>query len=297
MTDKISNLHLLLRVPSFARWPLRVRFFREDVHQVWRIWCERADGELRDDLDVILDWEQPLEPLVETTSPGTVQAKPLLDRPSTGNNGVPNLDIGYGKLKSQIEKGWMLTEDGHQSCVVCSKQLLDPASTALICAGKGCTATSHMTCLARHFCKGTAELLVPVSGSCPSCQTKLEWVDLVRELSLRTRGGKEIGLLMKKPRVRKRKGEVLVKPGSAFEGDLLEPNQEVDSVPVEGYNEDDLPDDWLEQCGDDSISIASTDSGLSGTSEVHIRAQTSARGAQLESVVEDSDWDNAEVLE
>lgn len=297
MTDKISNLHLLLRVPSFARWPLRVRFFREDVHQVWRIWCERADGELRNDLDVILDWEQPLEPLVESASPGTVRAKRLLDRPSIGNSGVASLDIGYGKLKSQIEKGMMLTEDGHQSCVVCSKQLLNPASTALICAGIGCTAISHMTCLARHFCKGTVELLVPVSGSCPLCQTKLEWVDMVKELSLRARGGKEISLLMKKPRVRKGKGETLVKPGSAFDGDLLEPNQEVDSVPVESYDEDELPDDWLEQCDDDSMSIASTDSGLSGTSEGHIPAQTSARGAQLEDVVEDSDWDNAEVLE
>lgn len=297
MTDKVSNLHLLLRVPSFARWPLRVRFFREDVHRVWRVWCERADGELRNDLDVILDFEQPVEPLVESASPGTARAKRMLDRPSIGNNGVASLDIGYGKLKSHVEKGLILSKDEQQTCVVCSEQLLDPASTALICPGTGCTAISHMTCLAKQFGTGTAELLVPVSGNCPSCQTKIQWVDMVKDLTLRARGGKEIELLMWKPRVRKGKGETLVKPNSGFGGDLLEPNHEVNSIPVELYNKDELPDDWLEQCDDDSISIATTDSGLSGTSESHTPAQTGAIGAQLETVVGESDWDNAEILD
>ena len=35
LTDKLSNLHLLLRVPYFSQWPLEVRFFSEDVYKVW----------------------------------------------------------------------------------------------------------------------------------------------------------------------------------------------------------------------------------------------------------------------
>lgn len=35
LTDRLANLHLLLRARSFERWPLKVTFYAEDVYRVW----------------------------------------------------------------------------------------------------------------------------------------------------------------------------------------------------------------------------------------------------------------------
>ena len=288
MTDKISNLHLLLRVPSFARWPLQVRFFCEDVHRVWRTWCERTDGEIRGDLDIVLDLENSVDQASDLEAPS---------HPVPHEGGIPAIDVTYEGLKSRVEKGLLLAEQATKNCVVCLGELANPASTALMCPHSSCHAISHVACLAKHFRENKAtEYILPLKGNCSSCQRELWWVDLVRELSLRARGARETERLFKAPRVLKPKvleDRVRIGGKSLLVNtcDVSESSGDEKMVWVENIDEDQLPDDWLEQLDDD---CASTASGLSSTSEASAPTEQTNRSQTL---VEDSDWESAEVID
>ena len=295
LTDKISNLHLLLRVPSFARWPLKVRFFCEDVHRVWRTWCERTDGEVRADLDVVLDLEKTIDP-ASLEAPRLTQDKGWPRRPPPRKGGIAAVAVTYEGLKSRVEKGLLLAEPATINCVVCLRELANPASTALMCSHSSCHAISHVACLAKHFRENEATgYILPVKGNCSSCERELWWVDLVREVSLRARGAREMEQLFKAPRVMKPE---VVGDRSRIEEKSLPVrtcNVSVSSGEekmawVENIDEDQVPDDWLEQCDDD---CASTVSGLSSISE----ASSPTEQNRLRTLVEDSDWESAEVIE
>ena len=288
LTDKISNLHLLLRVPSFARWPLQVRFFCEDVHRVWRTWRERTDGEIRGDLDIILDLEKSVDPASDLEGPRrTIQCE----------GGIAAIDVTYETLKSRVEKGRRLAEQATKNCAVCLNELANPASTALMCPHSSCHAISHVACLAKHFRENkTTGFIMPLKGNCSSCQRELWWVDLVRELSLRARGAREMERLFKaqrvlKPQVVEDRPRIEEKSLMVNKCHISESSGEGDMVWVENIDEDQVPDDWLEQLDDD---CASTVSGLSSISEASTRTEQSNR---LRSLVEDSDWESAEILE
>ena len=300
---------MLLRVPSFARWPLQVHFFCEDVHRVWRTWCERVDGVIRNDLHVTFDQAQSVNPLKEPTHPNA-RGKRVLDTQSAGGGIVSSLDVGYGKLITHLERGLLIIENEHQKCVVCSKELHGPASAALVCPGQNCNAISHMACLAKHFIAGTrAESVIPLSGSCPSCQAKFQWISFVKELSLRTRGVKEMRVLRKKSRVDKAK---LAKGKSNIENlpaasdsvnrrDLSESDDTIDTESMRSNDQDRLPDNWLDQCvDDDDVSVASAESGTSissTTSEARSPIQINASATLLRAVIEDSEYDDTELLD
>ncbi|KAI7058604.1 hypothetical protein KC352_g44021 [Hortaea werneckii] len=72
----------------------------------------------------------------------------------------------------------------------------------LVCPSEGCSALSHIDCLSKRFLDTSrdGDAMLPTSGNCPECGNKLQWVDLVKELSLRMRGEKEIKALFKKRR-------------------------------------------------------------------------------------------------
>ena len=308
LIDKISNLHLLLRVPSFVRWPLQVHFFCEDVHQVWRTWCERVDAVIRNDLNVTLNQAQYVDPLIETTHPRSARGKCVRDPQPVGGDGILGLDVGYGKLKAHLQRGLLFMENDHQKCAVCSKELHGPASAALVCPGRSCNAISHMACLAKHFIAGTGtESIIPLSGSCPSCQARFQWINFVKELSLRTRGVKEMEVLWKKPRVNKAKlvkgkpnmEKLLAESDFVNERDLSELNETINRESARSNDQDGLPDNWFDQCDDDGVSIGSAESGssVSVIPEARSPAQMSASVIRLRTVIEDSDYDNAELLD
>ncbi|KAL8703237.1 MAG: hypothetical protein Q9201_003570 [Fulgogasparrea decipioides] len=73
----LTNLHLLLRVPSFNRWPLAVRFFYDDVYEAWVRHSTEASGALPNQLQV--------------------------HRPSSAEN-LGRLDITYSALQPHVEK-------------------------------------------------------------------------------------------------------------------------------------------------------------------------------------------------
>ncbi|KAL1593854.1 Slx4p interacting protein [Paraconiothyrium brasiliense] len=92
-------------------------------------------------------------------------------------------------------------------------------------------------CLSNWFLaeEGRQDALIPVEGTCPTCHTPLQWSTLMKELSLRTRGQKEVEAMFKP----KRK----TKTGSTSESEATEP-QEL------GEEDEDLDETWMEDVDD-----------------------------------------------
>ncbi|CZT21288.1 related to Structure-specific endonuclease subunit slx1 [Ramularia collo-cygni] len=220
LTDRLANLHLLLRATSFERWPLKVTFFSEDVHRMWLRWTTQQFEKLRPWIDITMD--------ESSCAPKKGQTEAVPSDPSP--KGIHALDLGYTGLKPQIEKCRELF-DVHRSveCSICCKETPSTGFGTLVCPHEGCRSVSHLQCLASSFLKAEGAsangAIVPTSGSCPTCNTKLMWIDLVRDLSLRMRGEKEIKAIYKPKRAKK---------GAAAVDD--------DSEPV---SDDDVPDNVL----------------------------------------------------
>ncbi|EEY21477.1 GIY-YIG catalytic domain containing protein [Verticillium alfalfae VaMs.102] len=56
ITSIMSNLHLLLRVPSFERWPLTLHFFVKTAHKAWEGSCAAAEKPVRKGLEILTDF-------------------------------------------------------------------------------------------------------------------------------------------------------------------------------------------------------------------------------------------------
>ena len=276
LEDEVSNLHLLVQVPSFARWPLQVRFFCHDVYQIWQERNHGVDATMRNPVKVSLDVKQAEQSAGTNEIPMTNHAKGQRKRERLGKGGVDGLDVGYSGLKSHLEKSvFLLAEDEVMHCTICSELIEPEASLTLVCPQESCKGVFHLSCLAAVFLRdqGPASALVPVLGNCPSCKAELHWIDLVKEMSLRARGQKEVDQLMKKPG--ERKAEV-----TAVED-----------------TDDSLPDDWRYQEDDDDVtSVTSADSRLSESRGVASPGKASTTLSRLGVVIEDSEGDDTEVL-
>ena len=294
MMDRIKNLHLLLRVPSFTRMPLSVHFFCEDIYRLWQSWDDRCDTQIRDGVNIHLDWNQ-----LDTNPPSKDQTVPT----SQARNGdyqdkdssldpIERLDVTYAGIKGHLEKSTLLlAADGNAKCDVCALDLTMQGQTVLICPHRGCRTATHPACLAKVFLSKnqSQDLLVPTSGKCPGCNRTTAWVDLVKELSLRSRGEKEVAVLMKKSRRRKDKfiGSENDLDGVAVGHELLEEQ--------EGLSADDEPlgDDWQPlDTDDDNMSISGAASDIS---EDDAPERTRLVMPRLEIVIEDSDSDDMHI--
>ncbi len=311
LTDKLSNLHLLLRVPSFARWPLEVRFFCEDVYKVWQRWNERVNGKIRNGIQVFLDVTQQAEFPEGGQPPPSAQAKGKPKKETRGSGGVESVNVGYGGLKNHVEKSLRIFDDREEHfCAICAERLGSPAGTALVCPKEICQTVSHMTCLSKRFLdeEGVPGSAVPISGSCPQCTSTLQWIDLVKEMSLRMRGKKEMARLMRRPTVRKRK---VMKGAASLQADEMANQVEGDSDEEGDYDlaedaihpfyetEELLPADWYHQVDgeEDVMSVTSADSDFSNYMDAASPPTSKLPAQRLEVVIEDSDWTNAEILD
>lgn len=227
------NLHLLLRVQSFARWPLSLRFFSTDVFKLWNTNDKKANGSMRDNFEIVLDplavdtsvkrtaapkantkTQEPMVPLkgmynAAVADPDDViQAPPTVPRLGKTTSMVEKLDFSYSGTKAHLEKSKMLLEGNQRNaCPVCSITIKnDPL--VVICPHANCSAVSHIQCLSTVFLyredgDGGRKIIAPIDGPCPTCNTRTKWRDLVQELSLRLRGQKEVEQLSKPTRKRK----------------------------------------------------------------------------------------------
>ena len=297
----LTNLHLLLRVPSFNRWPLAVRFFCSDVHKAWEQYSKKASGELRKGLLISLDERKPAEPNDETETSASPRAGRKRKFAPSGDGGIEGLDITYSKIKSHLQKSAsLIAEEGAKQCYVCADQLDLRSSTVINCPSERCQALYHMVCLARMSSRGQIPggPLLPVQICCPQCHTEHQWVDLVRELSLRARGENDIAQLLKAPRMRKVTAISSSKdPHDVVErGDAISNERILEDVLATEVEDDPLPEDWHEIEEDsDQQSVASTDTGISSRCGSPIRSTRQRQ--QLPAVIEDSEWDSAEVLD
>ena len=229
INDKLSNLHLLLRVPSFSRWPLEVRFFNEEIYHKWLERSSSATARLPPTTKIVLDLKEPLDPTLDDAEP-LASPKKRGDRSAIGMGGVEGIDATYLSLQSHVEKSLDAFAEGQKpSCSVCHNGIQVPGDMALVCPGKDCKAVFHMPCLSRRFLGNDVDAaLVPTNGQCPSCKTDLKWVDLVKEMTLRLRGGKELERLTKKRRSRKNKDQKQLKTPIPIANGIMDDDDDVD---------------------------------------------------------------------
>jgi structure-specific endonuclease subunit SLX1 len=286
LVDKLSNLHLLLRVDSFSRWPLEVRFFAEDVYKVWQRWVERDGGKLREGIPVTLDTGteiKGLEPVMEEgeqdiippSGQEQIVQKRKLKLDDVGSLGLRSLipSFGYGGHKDHVEKSLAMLDDIEGApCAVCSGVIRAKDEHVATCPGEGCMATSHLSCLSSHFLKseesrrGNEESqLIPTEGNCPSCKSELRWVDIMKELSLRTYGAKEIAKLTKVKKAKKVKAVGGKGKGKSSQSiiessdlELDEEDEELDDhltgMDDEGFSAEDLAEVDVDSFSDEDVS-------------------------------------------
>jgi structure-specific endonuclease subunit SLX1 len=246
LTDRLANLHLLLRARSFERWPLKVTFYAEDVYRVWTRWIgqhlELQGGNgLREGIWVGLD-ESAMKKAT-ANDPTTLDAV----------KGIQALEVTHAPLKPHIEKSKALLASP-ENCMLCSSPLPLSGASTLTCPSTTCDSKSHLTCLATHFLNteksktttNTTPSLLPTTGSCPTCHTPLQWRDLVQELSLRMRGSKELEALFKQPKTRKTRKNATAGAAAVEEEDEEEEDdlEAVNMEPELDDEDDDVGDGW-----------------------------------------------------
>ena len=299
--DNLSNLYLLLQVPSFSRWPLEVRFFCEDVYRKWQVYGDASISKVGSNVKVLLDTKTPISQSAEPGAPlHTIRS-----------GGVEGIDATYAPLKQHLQKSMALLEEkATLQCVLCTSSIED-TQRATVCPYDGCMATSHLLCISNHFLKmeKQKDLLVPTVGQCPSCRRQTQWIDLVKEVSLRLRGQKEVASLMKirKRRATKIKGPVteLAKNSDIYCGSSDEEEGLDDDEGMGAPYEVDMNDKprlygtmaYAEFDDEDLFSITSETSDPSVYSPQKGPSPSKYRRQGLDLIIEDSDWDDAEILD
>lgn len=194
----MSNLHLLLRVPSFARWPLSLHFFVRAAHAAWETSCGASDDATAlEDLSVQTDFDE-----LEATEATAEEAR-----------GIHALPLDYAPLKDYAEKARSIFSfEREGDCVACKEQLThgDDRGLQVVCPNDGCEGVGHIACWSRHLLGAEAaaeedDTIMPKQGRCPSCGGAVRWSDMMRELTLRERGEKEVDKLLKAKKKRQAK--------------------------------------------------------------------------------------------
>lgn len=299
VTSLLSNLHLLLRVPSFSRWPLEISFFSEDVHKAWLEWTQAVAEPLRSSVSVIEDFQ-----------PNSIARNEHADLPQAKkrkiDHGMDALDIGYASHKAYVEKGKEVVGfEREGSCAVCKGELEHDAGVYAICPNTGCESVTHLTCLGKHFVED-ADSVVPIKGDCPSCNAELRWVDVVKEVTLRLRGQKEVEKLLKVKRTKKG-GTASQAAIDVFDDDLSEEDiqrdieEELDMLQKfdpsgRKADNDDIWHDIDDSDDSDDSDIHSITSIARMTEKAKAVSKASKAGP-LRTVVEDSDWEDALVVD
>lgn len=232
---RLKNLRYLLSVKSFKRWPLQIRFFATDVFELWERQSAKLGPALRKDVSIQLTPAQLPNTAVGDQTPQIPEI-------------IRTIPVAYEDSKPHVEKGKTLLEDPRTYvCTVCRKTADASTSLVLVCTLEACRAISHLQCLSSKFLReeGARDALVPLEGTCPGCYSPLKWATLIKELSLRTRGQKEIEAMFKPKRRRKE--------GIPTDHEPADP----ETLDVE---DEELEDTWIHEIEDDEDDPLSLDS-------------------------------------
>jgi structure-specific endonuclease subunit SLX1 len=258
---------------------------------------------LRDDIDVALDpnavehYDKNVRKPNVASEPG-VQPKPSL-------NGVENLDFGYSSMKVHVEKSKQVLAKANNECAVCSRPMIHGENMLVVCGHNNCEAVSHLHCLSKHFLITGAngnDSMIPAEGSCPSCKKQAKWHMLIKELTLRIRGEKELAKLFKERRPKKAGGEAEVEAADEEfmtieeleedESDDFKVIQEFEAKVVEKVLKDNLFDNVTRKPS------TAKDASKSKARVRNVTSPTRKRGRpRKQSQADETGWDNAEILE
>lgn len=289
--DHLSNLHLLLRAPYFSKWPLELRFWNEDVHKSWLAWDDRISEQVRPQIKVMLDLPQDPDDDDEVSSAQRPTKKPKADL--IGKGGVEGVDPTYARFQTVLQKAKDLTE-GDESiplCDVCGKDIDIEKHLYNICLGRACHSLTHLSCLSARFLdEERSDTMLPIKGTCPSCRTTLQWSELMRVLSLRTRDPKEVQKLLKK----RNRG------AAAVAAEILEESDDIGTIDAEESDNAEMNDDPQGEVGggsdDDAASVTSILPFWSDRGAAPMAAPSISQPQRLEVVIEDSEderWKDA----
>lgn len=201
----LSNLHLLLRVPSFARWPLKLHFFVPEVYAVWRKQCAAVAEPLRPGFTVATDFGGEAQKASGKESGATLggeeeqgEGEPAQPR------GIHALPLDYQPIRDYVAKGQEIFEFERQgNCVVCRGTMLPGEGLHALCTNAGCDGVGHLSCWSRHFLAAReGDSILPVQGRCPKCNKEIFWGDMMKELTLRVRGPRDVEKLLRRKRGR-----------------------------------------------------------------------------------------------
>jgi structure-specific endonuclease subunit SLX1 len=230
---RLKNLHHLLGVDSFCRWPLNLRFFAPDVFVQWERHIAKLTTTLRKSVTIQLT---PAEiPKLASDVSTELQTHFIPEV-------IRAIPVAYEDCKPYIEKSRRVLEDGQRlGCGVCKKPADMSSSLILVCPIEACQSVSHLSCLSNKFLTEGSELetLVPLEGTCPGCRSCIKWATMIKELSLRTNGEEELKLLFKPKR--KRKSDNPAESDTADRQALEQEDEELDETWMEDMSQDEEP--------------------------------------------------------
>lgn len=297
MKAQLVILHRLLRSAYFGRWPLTVRFFAAEVHREWEKWCKEVDGLLLDNIKVVPDGN---------CAYGNSSAQ-CADSHDSRVGSIHQIQANYDKISDYMEKATFLLDDPQDlQCRLCKEHIFPENEAAVVCPQIKCYCANHLICLSKHFLRETGGpgQLIPTHGSCPACKDVNEWPLMMKGLSLRIRGGKELQRLLRKRKRSRVDGKASAASKAKKTGNIdygrrkgrgersMSVMSETDDNSDHAHSKhsleySDLDDDWMEglELGSDSDTGHRDRKPLKGPS------------TPLEIVIEDSEDDDVEVLD
>jgi structure-specific endonuclease subunit SLX1 len=301
LSTKIADLHTLLHSKSFARWPLSLRFFSADAYQAWRLWDDRSGHIIRKrtiPIDLAID-ETNKQKKMERKS--RLVEEPQLEIPPA----LEAVDVGYSSLGETLNKSTtVLDRNVACRCSVCRSRIKVTEQSVVVCPHDGCNATSHLTCLAGHASdlgQNHNRQIIPMDIKCPECKRTTPWIDLMKELTLRTNG---VSLVQKTLKQWKKKQSKVSEVSQVV-------IEELDPDDAEAAIQNDQDDSWIFREFDYQLEVPLYTAEDSDFQDIDIEPEGSPEiddlppSAQPQAltvseppiIIPDSDWDNVEVLD
>ncbi|UKZ72641.1 hypothetical protein TrVFT333_000274 [Trichoderma virens FT-333] len=156
----------------------------QSAHKAWKGWGETSKTPVASSLKILTDFGPPAEDS------------------STTSWGIHSLALDYSPMKEYIEKAHNVVSFEKQgNCIHCSKEMQPDQGLYAMCPNDGCEAMGHVDCWSKHaLADDEPGAIIPTSCKCPACSGEIRWGDMMKELSLRTRGANEVEKLLKKKR-------------------------------------------------------------------------------------------------
>jgi structure-specific endonuclease subunit SLX1 len=105
-------------------------------------------------------------------------------------------------MKDRVEKANNIVSfEREGSCVHCHEALEPGRGLYPICTNEGCESIGHLACWSK-YAQGALRNrdIIPLNCKCPLCGGQIRWGDMMKELTLRVRGEKDVEKLLKKRR-------------------------------------------------------------------------------------------------